>query len=150
MSNDRLGICPWRESRTSCQQMLAEPLDPDVDYIKPRIGSLSTWGGQVCQIKGLKVLKIEFEIGIPKEQQLQMVIERAKTWKFPLAGADAVLVWTGTMEDFFWEGLQSVKGDFMPLREKPIAGDLPTRKYHVVTMTWVAVPSSRVGLFRIG
>ncbi|KIW12115.1 hypothetical protein PV08_09389 [Exophiala spinifera] len=148
MSNDRLGICPWRESRTSCQQMLAEPPDPGVDYITPRISTLSTWGGQVCQIKGLRELKIEFEIAIVKKPQLQAVIERAKTWKFPLVEEDVVLMWMGTVEESTWEGLQTVKADFMPLRERPITDDLPKRKYYVVTMTWVAVPSSRIGYFR--
>ena len=143
-SSDRLGICPWRENRTSCQQMLAEPAQPTLEYIKPRIERLTTWGGQVCQIEGLKVLKMEFETDKAKKSQLKVVTERAKGWKFPLTREETALIWTGKLEESSWEGLKKLKDDYQVLKEKPIADDLPKRKYYVVTMTWEAVPTSRL------
>ncbi|KAI1615546.1 hypothetical protein EDD36DRAFT_463051 [Exophiala viscosa] len=136
-SSDKLGVCPWREDRTSCQQMLAEPERPSMEYIKERMTN-STWGGQVCKVQGLKALKIEFEIDEVKKLQLKAVVERAKGWKFPLVWKGVFLEWTGTLKESAWEGLRDLKDDSVALREKPVRKDLPKRRYYVVTMTWKA------------
>ncbi|KIX09681.1 uncharacterized protein Z518_00762 [Rhinocladiella mackenziei CBS 650.93] len=136
-SNDRLGICPWRENRTSCQQMLAEPAQPSLSYIKARMIP-STWGGQICRIQGLRELKMEFETSEVKRSQLQVVVERAKHWKFPLAGENFVLEWIGELKESSWEGLLNLKDDYQVLREQPISEDAPKQKYYVVRMVWRA------------
>jgi hypothetical protein len=124
--------------------MLAEPAQPNLEYIKSRIERLTTWGGQVCQIEGLKVLKMEFETDEAKKSQLEIVIERAKGWKFPLTREETALIWTGKLEESSWEGLKNLKDDYQVLKERPITEDLPKRKYYVVTMAWEAVPFSRL------
>lgn len=140
-SSDRLGICPWRESRTSCQQMLAEPVCPSIEYISERMKEY-TWGGALCKIQGLKALEMEFETDELKKPQLETVVERAKGWKFPLVGNGVVLEWTGKLKEFAWEGLRDLKDDVQVLKRKPVTGDLPKRKYYVVKMTWEAPSSS--------
>ena len=146
-SNDRLGICPWREFRTSCQQMLCEPLEPSVSYIKQQMTRPSligdqaivpTWGGQICQMQGLKAVEMEFEIGEEKRSQLQVVVERAKHWKFPLFKEDIVLEWTGELKESSWEGPFYLKDDDQVLREPPPDQNLPKRQYYVVRMIWKA------------
>ncbi|KAK5037809.1 hypothetical protein LTS07_001276 [Exophiala sideris] len=137
-SSDRLGICPWRESRTSCQQMLAEPVYPNIEYIKERMDNF-TWEGMTGKVQGLEALNLEFEIDEVKKPQLQVVVERAKGWRFPLVGKDLVLEWTGELKESAWEGIRDLKDDIQVLKEKPVSDDLPKRKYYVVTMTWKAV-----------
>jgi len=137
-SSDRLGICPWRRDRTSCQEMLAEPTEPSFEYIKQHMTDW-TWGGAVCEIVGLRKLILEFEIDDKKRSQLDVVVERAKHWRFPLAHEDFVLGWDGRLEESVWEGLRDLKDDFQLLREQPVKDDAPKRNYCVVKMTWKAV-----------
>ncbi|EXJ91837.1 hypothetical protein A1O3_00387 [Capronia epimyces CBS 606.96] len=136
-SNDRLGICPWRVARTSCQQMLAEPPRPSVSYIKERM-SPQTWGGQICQVPGLQMLEMEFETDEVKRAQLELVVQRAKSWVFPLCNQNVVLAWTGQLKESSWEGLRELKDDYQVLREQPVGDNLPRRKYYVVSMLWRA------------
>ena len=138
-SSDRLGICPWRTARTSHQQMIAEPEQPDVSYIKERM-TRDTWGGQLSLVKGLEVLKMEFETDLNKKDQLEAVVARAKHWKFPLSDG-SLLEWTGQQSDYSWEGLKDLKDDGQMLRESPISEKAPKRKYQVTTLTWKVLPT---------
>ncbi|EXJ60486.1 hypothetical protein A1O7_04639 [Cladophialophora yegresii CBS 114405] len=140
-SSDRLGICPWRRHRTSCQAMLAEPIQPDLAYIKERMVE-GTWGGSICQILNLRKLVLEFETDERKKSQLEAVVERAKGWKFPLAWEDLVLEWSGQLDVSRWEGVRDLKDDYHFLKEQPVRDDLPKRQYYVVTMVWQAKPVS--------
>ncbi|OAL19632.1 hypothetical protein AYO22_09794 [Fonsecaea multimorphosa] len=146
-SSDCLGICPWRPHRTSYQEMLFEPLEPSLAYIRDRMGE-RTWGGAVCKIRGLRKLVMEFEIDEKKKSQLQVVAERAKHWIFPLAGEEFVLEWTGQLEESSWEGVRDLRDDYHFMREQPLQANLPRRKYYVVKMTWRAKTAARGGLFR--
>lgn len=137
MSNDQIGICPWRRGRTDWKQMEAESFEgPEGDW--------NGWGGQFQYVRGLDTLKIEFETVATKKRQLDRVVGRAKHWKFPLED-DRVLAWTREMKESTWEGmailkeeswgrkvlLRSLRGD--PVDEKPT-----TCTYVVITMTWRA------------
>jgi len=104
MSNDQLGICPWRRGRTDWKQMEAEPLagPPQDDW--------EGWGGQFRYVRGLEALEIEFETVATKKKQLQRVIRRAKYWRFPLSG-DRVLAWTGDVKESTWVGAVTLKED---------------------------------------
>jgi hypothetical protein len=135
-SSDRLGICPWRTERTSYQQMITEPEQPSLSYIQEHM-TPDTWGAQLGMIAGLKVLEMEFETDLLKKAQLEIVVARAKYWKFPLSDG-SVLEWTGRRDDYSWEGLKYLKDDSQMLRESPIPADAPKRSYCVVTMTWKA------------
>jgi hypothetical protein len=104
-SADRMGICPWLPGRTTREEMEAEPLDPHLDYIQPRISQAGgiTWGSLVAQLPRLQVLTMEFETEIKKKSQLDVVVERAKRWKFPRQDA-APLHWCGETSQTKWEG----------------------------------------------
>src|SRR5438876_7840218 len=95
-SANRIGICPWLPGRTTREKMEAEPLDPRLDYIQSRISQANenTWGSLVARLPRLEVLTMEFETEIKKESQLDVVVERAKRWKFPRQDA-APLHWCG-------------------------------------------------------
>lgn len=121
--------------------MLAEPLTPDLSYIEERMVE-GTWGASICQILNLRKLVLEFEIDERKKSQLEVVVERAKGWKFPMAWEDFVLEWSGELKESSWEGVRDLKDDYHylreQLREQPVSDNLPTRKYHVVKMVWQA------------
>lgn len=142
-SSDKLGICPWLPGRVSHQAMLAEPLEPTLERIKEGLKS-GTWGQQVGQINGLHTLRIEFEIDISKKPQLDVVMARAKHWKFPLADSDDVLVHDGYVGEWEWRGLANLKHDSAPvLRAPPLDDpsweDRPKRNYYVAEMRWKRV-----------
>jgi hypothetical protein len=140
-SSDRLGICPWRPHRTSCQEMLAEPFRPDLAYIKERMVE-GTWGGSICQILNLRKLVLEFEVDERKKSQLEVVAETAKGWKFPMAWEGFVLEWNGQLKESWWEGVRDLKDEYHFLKEQPVQDNLPKRQYYVVTMIWDARPVS--------
>jgi hypothetical protein len=135
MSNDQLGICPWRRGRTNWKQMEAEPLEgPE--------GEWNGWGGQFKYVRGLEVLEIEFETVSTKKRQLERVVGRAKHWKFPLHD-DKVLAWTGDLKESTWEGSANLKEDngdravrLRSVYEEVKDAELPTRNYVVMTMKW--------------
>lgn len=106
-SKDRLGICPWLPGRTTCQMMQAEPLDPPLDYIRSKIGQEGrvTWGRRVASLQCLEVLEMEFEAEMKKKNQLDVVVERAKGWKFP-RNDGTHLRWTGDISETKWEGFE--------------------------------------------
>lgn len=62
-----------------------------------------TWGGLIAELTRLAVLAIEFETEIKKKSQLDVVVERAKRWKFPRYDA-AHLCWSGEIAETKWEG----------------------------------------------
>jgi hypothetical protein len=56
----------------------------------------NNWGAVVCALPDLKIFELVLETWAVKKQQLETVVECAQTWKFPLVGRRAELVWTGT------------------------------------------------------
>jgi hypothetical protein len=142
-SADKLGICPWLPSRVSHQTMLAQPLEPDFDVVKELMNE-NTWGQQISQIKGLNVLRIEFEVDEVKKAQLQAVLARAKYWKFPLDGSNAILEQVGDVRESSWEGLKDLKDDSSAILKSHPIGDSawnerPKMRYYVAEMTWKRV-----------
>jgi hypothetical protein len=139
-SSDQLGICPWLPGRVTQRAMLAEPLEPSLETIKSGMQP-GAWGHQIGTIQGLDTFRIEFEIDVVKEAQLDIIVERAKHWKFPLQGDKYVLVHTGQVREWQWEGLADLKHDNTPMlrvrsAHDPSWNDLPKRNYHVAEMTW--------------
>jgi hypothetical protein len=139
-SSDQLGICPWLPGRVTQRAMLAEPLETSLETIKAGMRR-GAWGLQIGSIRGLDTFRIEFEIDIVKKGQLDIIVERAKHWRFPLQDDNRVLVHTGQVREWHWEGLADLKHDNMPMlrvrsADDPSWNDLPKRKYHVVEMTW--------------
>jgi hypothetical protein len=136
VSNDQLGICPWRRGRTDWKQMEAEPL------AGPLQDNWEGWGGQFRYVRGLETLEIEFETVATKKKQLERVIRRAKYWRFPLGG-DRVLAWTGDVNESTWVGAVTLKEDNgdRAVRLKSVQGDGGDVKplmcaYVVMAMKW--------------
>ena len=117
--------------------MLSEPMKPDLAYIKEHLTG-STWGDSICQILSLRQLIVEFEIDERKKAQLEVVVERAKSWIFPLSREDFILEWNGQLQETSWEGVLNLKDDLHFLKEQPVPENAPKRKYSVVTMVWNA------------
>lgn len=61
------------------------------------------WGAQIAEFKGLRCLELVLETFTAKKQQLDAVIECAKTWRFPMED-DCALVWDGNVEISSWTG----------------------------------------------
>jgi hypothetical protein len=144
MSNDQLGICPWRRGRTDWKQMEAEPLGG------PPQGEWEGWGGQFRYVRGLETLEIEFETVETKKRQLERVVRRAKYWRFPLDD-DRVLAWTGNVKESTWVGAVSLKEDNgdRAVRLRSVQGDGVDIKplmctYVVMAMTWRVTARSQV------
>ena len=144
-SSDKLGICPWLPARTSQQAMLAQTLEPDLVFLNEYMKQ-GTWGFQISQIKGLSILKIEFEIDVVKKAQLQVVLERAKHWKFPLEGTNTALKQVGEIRESSWVGLADLKDDSSPMLNRTSTSaqqdDRPRRTYYVAEMTWKRVTTN--------
>ena len=141
-SSDKLGICPWLPGRVSQQTMLSQPLKPDLGVLK-EVMKEGTWGHQIRRVRGLSVLKIEFETDVVKKAQLQQVLERAKYWMFPLSDTSATLVQVGEFRDSSWEGLADLKDDSgrmlnsgAPINAQSVWDTRPKRTYYVAEMTW--------------
>ena len=125
--------------------MLSQPLEPDLEVLKDVMKD-GTWGHQICQVRGLSVLKIEFETDVVKKAQLQQVLGRAKHWMFPLSDINATLVQAGEIRESSWEGLADLKDDsspmlnpIAPIRAQSVWGTRPKRTYYVAEMTWKRV-----------
>lgn len=136
MSNDQLGICPWRHGRTDWRQMEAEPLEG------PPQGRWDGWGAQFQYVTRLEMLQIEFETVLAKKRQLERVVERAKHWRFPLKN-DKVLAWTGDVKQSTWEGSVTLKEDYgdRPVQLRSVRDDAVDAKpktctYVVMVMRW--------------
>ncbi|RMZ82356.1 hypothetical protein DV736_g6640, partial [Chaetothyriales sp. CBS 134916] len=67
------------------------------------------WSGR--QVKGLEVLRIEFETDVVKKEQLHMVLERAQHWQFLVHDAKAILETDGRVEHSEWVGPADLKHD---------------------------------------
>ncbi|ORY69796.1 uncharacterized protein BCR38DRAFT_480964 [Pseudomassariella vexata] len=108
--------------------MLAQPLEVPLEVVR-----------------GLQELEIEFEMVVRKKEQLDLVLERARYWVFPLAGTEAVLrpeKGGKLVEEFEWEGPATLTHDNMPiLKQTGQMGrtDGKKRTYHVAVMRWARV-----------
>ncbi|KAH7138470.1 hypothetical protein B0J11DRAFT_16238 [Dendryphion nanum] len=59
---------------------------------------METWGAAVGKLQDLKCLELVLETFAAKEAQLDVVVGCAETWRFPLDGVGAELVWDGNVE----------------------------------------------------
>ena len=139
-STDRLGICPWLPERVSHQAMLSQPLEPTIQQLRATMIK-GTWGYQIGLIEGLEVLRVEFETDVAKKDQMQLVLARAKHWKFPLDDNSAVLESDGQIKEFEWIG-QVHMGQDSTAALRNVGSYLgteaavPMRTYFVAEMTW--------------
>ncbi|KAH6638798.1 hypothetical protein C7974DRAFT_387320 [Boeremia exigua] len=62
----------------------------------------STWGSVIGTLPGLKTLELVLETFAVKKHQLDVVVECAQTWKFPLHGTRCELAHDGRVEAMRW------------------------------------------------
>lgn len=62
----------------------------------------STWGAAIGTIPGLKTFELALESFAAKTNQLDAVVECAKTWKFPIQDTQYELVHDGSVECVSW------------------------------------------------
>lgn len=89
-----LAICPWLRGQITTEMMDSQPREPDLRFLRQRMDS-TTWGGQICQIEGIQVLRIELEVDKALKDGLARVLERAPHWRFPIPGSHDALVYAG-------------------------------------------------------
>ncbi|KAJ5358511.1 uncharacterized protein N7496_010924 [Penicillium cataractarum] len=77
-NNDPLGIDPFRSGRTRAHEM-GRPMRGVDEHEVNR-----AWGNQFIAMPGLEELVIEFETIMRKRDQLDAIIQRALSWKFPV------------------------------------------------------------------
>jgi hypothetical protein len=84
--------------------------DPTLEYISSNMNQgVSSSGRQpfavlIRNLPQLEVLRIEFEAEVKKRDQLAVVVDRAKGWKFPREDGSH-LCWNGEVKESKWEGL---------------------------------------------
>lgn len=76
-NNEPLGIDPFRPGRTRASEM-GRTHDVDEDELE------RAWGNQFIHLPSLEELVIEFETVMRKRDQLDAIIQRALSWKFPI------------------------------------------------------------------
>lgn len=75
-------------------------------YHRPNDG---TWGAAIGLMPDLKTFELVLETFSPKKHQLEMVVECAKTWKFPIKDTDCELVCDNKIKEMQWH--QSTGGN---------------------------------------
>ncbi|KAF1964099.1 hypothetical protein BU23DRAFT_77350 [Bimuria novae-zelandiae CBS 107.79] len=93
-----VGGSAWARCSVELMEQLAE---------KRRAGEVvqghGTWGAIVGRLPDLKELTLVLEMFEVKLEQLERVVECAKTWRFPLEDTLFELVWDGEVEVASWE-----------------------------------------------
>ena len=87
----------WNTCNLDLMQQLAERRRAGED-----VQGSGTWGAIVGRLPDLKELTLVLETFDVKQDQLERVVECAKTWQFPIEGTPFALVWDGAVEDTSW------------------------------------------------
>lgn len=61
-----------------------------------------TWGAAISMLSDLKTFELVLETFSEKRKQLEVVVDCAKTWKFPLNGTQYELICDGKVEVLTW------------------------------------------------
>ena len=123
-----------------------------------------SWGSRFANLAGLKKFEMELETIEAKRNQLDTIVERARTWRFPLRDGNVLIMdeeenidksaWTGSKH---FKGLhapnppaglqlrQGSTASFSPFKSTPRSdteseelGPGDTHDYYVVLLTWHA------------
>jgi hypothetical protein len=91
--------------------MKAEPIDPTLEYISSNMDQEVPPSSQrpfvvlIWNLPQLEVLQIEFEAEVKRKDQLVVVVNGAKGWKFSREDGSH-LRWNGEVKESKWEGLE--------------------------------------------
>lgn len=84
-----------------------------------------SWGDQLCLVDGLKVLKIQLEVHDSRKEELEMLLQHASFWRFPILGGIETLVHKQTRQ-WTWRERPEPKAD----------QSVPASTFIVAEMTW--------------
>lgn len=122
-----------------------------------------SWGSRFANFPRLKKLELELETTEAKRKELDTIVERARSWRFPLGNDSALVMDQENIEKSAWTGSKHFKGlnaptaaaglqlrqgstaSFLSFRSTPRSDaeseDLEpghTLEYYVVLLTWRA------------
>lgn len=120
-----------------------------------------SWGSRFANLTGLKKLEMELETVEAKRKELDTIVEKAQSWKFPLGDDNVLVMDEENIEKSTWTGSKHFKGSnaanppaglqlrqgstasFSPFKSTPRSGieseDLGPNDiidYYVVLLTW--------------
>ena len=120
-----------------------------------------SWGSRFVNLKGLKKLELELETIETKRTELDTIVEKARSWKFPLRDGDVLVMDEESTDKSFWTGSKHFKGlnapnvpaglqlrqgstaSFSPFKSTPRSeteseelGPGDALDYYVVLLTW--------------
>lgn len=150
--NSPLALDPKRKGRARVGDWVGpkEPFEP------------GSWGQRFVYMKGLREFELELETVQSKRKELEVIIGRARRWKFPLGDGQVLVLDEDSTETATWTGSKYFKGynssnmqPGMQLRQGSTASfsQLSRKKtyseieelapgdsldYYVVTLTWRA------------
>lgn len=126
-----------------------------------------SWGSRFANLKGLKKLEMELETIEEKRKELDTIIEKARSWRFPLGDGNVLVMDEENIEKSAWTGSKHFKGLNAPnipaglqLRQGSTASFSPFKStsrsgteseelgpgdsldYYVVLLKWRAQPKS--------
>ena len=126
-----------------------------------------SWGSRFTNLTGLKKLEMELETIEAKRMELDTIVEKARSWKFPLGDGNVLVIDENCIAKSTWMGSKHFKGlnapnvsaglqllqgstaSFSPFKSTPRSdteseelGPGDTLDYYVVLLTWHAQPHS--------
>ena len=151
--NSPLALDPKRKGRAR----VGEWVPDDQPY------ESGSWGSRFMHLHGLKKLEMELETIEVKRTELDTIVEKARSWKFPLGDGNMLVMDEGSTEKSVWTGSKHFKGlnapnvalglqlrqgstsSFSPFKATP-RGDTESEElglgdtldYYVVLLTWHA------------
>jgi hypothetical protein len=81
-----------------------------------------SWGAAIGNLPDLKTFELILETFLEKKRQLELVVDCAKTWKFPLKDTQYEMVCDGKVEDLRWT---SAKNDADSWKTETDTGSAP-------------------------
>lgn len=127
-----------------------------------------SWGSRFENLTGLTKLEMELETIEAKRKELDTIVEKARSWKFPLDDDNVLVIDESGIEKSAWTGSKHFKGlsasniptglqlrqgstsSFSPFKSTPRSdtesedlGPGDTLDYYVVLLTWRVQPKSQ-------
>ena len=128
-----------------------------------------SWGSRFANLKGLKRFEMELETVEVKRNELDIIVEKARSWKLPLGDGNALVMDAENIHKSAWTGSKYFKGlnavnipaglqlrqgsttSFSPFKSTPrcdaepeVLGPEDTLDYYVVLLMWRAQTTSEI------
>jgi hypothetical protein len=140
--NNKLGIdpyqshhpIPWDETVASYRRAVSKGGSPDI-----KLGDRA-WGAQFSALPSLEKLEIEFETLTSKRDQLDLIVDFSKYWRFPMPDGKFLVRDKTLTESYGWDGPQTFNvnnPDATPVKDEELKTCPELRfTYQVRVATW--------------